>query len=293
MILFPKTEQFYEEELTKCLQKEQYGEAVSMLTFLLQFPSADQQKTEQWQALLNWLQTMQPETVFPALSSQVDEEEEEEDLLRQMVEEKSTVDAAFVEKLLGMLRAGSMDQQLAALEQLAFVQRGPVAEIRSWLRQGPRHPHLQFKALQALKHMGETGSIDFVKNGNHIVVDIEETPLSSEEFPGQIRDMIRRVEEISEMRQPDFAFFAKQTWQEFLSYAYGTPIYVELLTQEDGVIDIWASALHTALQEQLFGTANREELQDIYGIVDSMEGSWNNAYKVLRRHLDTILLGGR
>lgn len=283
LILFPKTEQFYEEELTRFLRTEQYSDALQLLTFLLQFPTIDQHKAEQWEALLHWLQTMFPETIFPVSTQTEEDIEEEADLLRQYIQEKTTDDGAYALKLQNMLRDGTLEQQVNALEQLAFIDQPEVSQhVKAWLCEKPRHPHIQFKALQALKQMGEHGLIEFPKNGNKILVEIEETPLSPEEFPSRIRDMIRRVGDISEISQPDFVYFAKQTWQEFLAYAYGTSIYTDLLRAEEGAVDVWASALHAILQEKLFGTVNREELLDNYGIVDSMKLQWKRAHIVLQ-----------
>ncbi|MBP1966088.1 hypothetical protein [Paenibacillus aceris] len=283
VILFPKTEQYYEEELTRFLKKEQYSDALQLLTFLLQFPAAHPQKIEQWEALSIWLQTMFPETLFPMSSPTEEDIEGEEDLLRQYIHEKSSDNGAYGLKLLDLLQTGTLEQQVSALEQLGFVdQPGISASIKAWLSEKPRHPHIQFKALQALKQMGEQGFIEFPKNGDRIAVQIEETPLCPEDFPSQIRDMIRRVGDISEISQPDFVYFAKQTWQEFLAYAYGTSIYTDLLRTEDGAVDVWASALHALLQERLFGSVNREELLDNYGIVDSMTLQWKRAHLVLQ-----------
>ncbi|KRE48698.1 hypothetical protein [Paenibacillus sp. Soil724D2] len=283
LILFPKTEQFYEEELTRFLKTEQYSDALQLLTFLLQFPTVDQHKTEQWEALRNWLYTMYPETMFPMTSPLEDDPEEETDLLRQYIQDKTADDGAFALKLLNMLREGTLEQQVNALEQLAFIDQSDVSDrVKEWLCEKPRHPHIQFKALQALKQMGERGFIEFPKNGEKILVEIEETPLCPEDFPSRIRDMIRRVGDISEISQPDFVYFAKQTWQEFLAYAYGTSIYTDLQKAEEGAVDVWASALHAILQEKLFGSVNREELLDNYGIVDSMKLQWKRANLVLQ-----------
>lgn len=283
VILFPKTVQYYEDELTRFLQKEQYGDALQLLTFLLQFPAIDPMKAEQWRALMVWLQTMFPETMFPGQTPSEEDMEAEEDLLRQYIHEKTTDDGAYGQKLLGMLKEGSLEQQVSSLEQLSFIdQPGIHTGIQEWLCERPRHPHLQFKALQALKQLGGQGILEFPKNGTRIAVDIEETPLCPEEFPMQIRDMIRRVGDISEIDQPDFVYFAKQMWQEFLSYAYGTSIYTDLIRAEEGAVDIWASALHVVLQEQLFGSVNREELLETYGIVDSMTLPWKRAHLVLQ-----------
>ncbi|TXK84693.1 hypothetical protein FU659_07655 [Paenibacillus sp. N3.4] len=283
LILFPKTEQYYEGELTRFLQTEQYSDALQLLTFLLQFPNVDTHKAEQWEALLHWLQTMNPESMFPSSPLSEEDQEEEADLLRQYIQEKTADDGAFVLKLLTMLREGNLEQQVNALEQLAFVEQTKASrEVKEWLCEKPRHPHLQFKALQALKQMGEFGFIEYPKNGQMIAVEIEETPLCTEDFPAPIRDMIRRVGDISEISQPDFVYFAEQTWREFLAYAYGTSIYTDLLKAEDGAVDVWASALHAVLQEKLFGTVNREELLDTYGIVDSMTLQWKRAQLVLQ-----------
>ncbi|MFC5447296.1 hypothetical protein [Paenibacillus aestuarii] len=292
LILFPKTEQFYEEELTRFLQREQYTDAAQLLTFLLQFPHTDVNKSSQWEALLNWLHTMNPEIVFGSTPAAEDgrDEEKEEDLLRQFIQDKTSDDAAYIDKLLDMLKAGNLEQQVGALEQLAFVEL-PVAclTVRQWVSERPRHPHLQFKALQTLRQMGERGIVELPKNGKKIPLDIEETPLGPEDFPAQIRDMIRRVGEISEMSQPDFVFFAEQTWQEFLAYAYGTSVYTELLKPEEGAVDIWASALHAALQERMFGMVDREELLDTYGIVDSMTLQWRRAYSTLQTFIQQMI----
>ena len=283
LILFPKTEQYYEEELTRFLKTEQYSDALQLLTFLLQFPTVDPHKAEQWEALRNWLYTMYPESMFPMTPPMEEDLEEETDLLRQYIQEKTADDGAFALKLLNMLKDGTLEQQVNALEQLAFIDQSGVSQrVKEWLSEKPRHPHIQFKALQALKQMGERGFIEFPKNGEKILVEIEETPMCPEDFPSRIRDMIRRVGDISEISQPDFVYFAKQTWQEFLAYAYGTSIYTDLQNAEEGAVDVWASALHAILQEKLFGSVNREELLDNYGIVDSMKLQWKRANLVLQ-----------
>ena len=181
-----------------------------------------------------------------------------------------------------MLKRGTLEQQVNALEQLAFIDQSDVSQcVKEWLCEKPRHPHIQFKAFRRLNRWGSmdlSNSLRMVK----VLVEIEETPLCAEDFPSRIRDMIRRVGDISEISQPDFVYFAKQTWQEFLAYAYGTSIYTDLQKAEEGAVDVWASALHAILQEKLFGSVNREELLDNYGIVDSMKLQWKRANLVLQ-----------
>ncbi|RTE08006.1 hypothetical protein [Paenibacillus whitsoniae] len=285
VILFPKTAQYYEEELARLLRKEQYSDAMQLLAYLLQFPGVDPVKQEQWGALQQWLLTMFPEVAFPQSESLEEEAGEiESDFVRQAIREKSAVDQGeFTAKLQQMLVQGTLEQQVNALEQMAFLDQpelGPF--VTGWLTERPRHPHIQFKALQTLRRIGEQGTIALPKNGQQVLLDIEDTPISPEDFPSRIRDMIRRIGDISEISQPDFVYFASQTWQEFLAYAYGTPLYAELAQAEESAVDVWASALHIILQEKLFGMSVREELLDNYGIVDGMTLPWKRAYNTLQ-----------
>jgi len=280
VVLFPKSVPYYEQQLARLLQTEQYAEALRLLDELLAYPNIDPDKADQWQALLLWLQTMCPEALFPPLAP--DEEETEEALLRSYVSERSAADGAYAGKLLALLDEGTSEQRAAALEQLAFVDDpAAAAGVRRWLEQAAHHPLLQLQALQTLKLLGATGYVRLRKAGGTVDVDIEETPLAAEQFPAQIREMIRRVETISEAEQPDLGFFARQTWQEFLAFAYGTALYAKLQTAEDGVVDVWASALHGALQAALFGSADRGELRELYGVTQELEPLWDEAYETL------------
>jgi hypothetical protein len=284
VVLFPKTIDYYEQELTKFLQTEQYSEALQLLTFLLQFQHIDSRKSEQWNALLGWLNTIYPEVASPLRDIFMEEEPEEDELLRQYVTEKAAANVEYPDKLMNMLLDGTVEQQMIALEQLAYVDHPDISTtIRDWVTSTAQHPQIQFKALQTLKIRGDKGILDLPKKGGARSVDIEETPLTPEQHPGIIRDMIRRVEEISEADTPDFHFFAEQTWNEFLAVAYGTSIYTDLLKGEEGAVDVWASALHAVLQETLFGKFNRAELMELYGITEPMQLQWKQAFAVLSK----------
>jgi hypothetical protein len=287
VILFPKTIDFYELELTRFLQLEQYGEALRLLAFLLQFPDVEANKHGQWEALQEWLQTMVPEAVFAPMDSIEEELDNEEGLLRQAVAEKASGNAEYPEQLITMLGNGSIEQKLIAIEQLCYVDHEDVSPaIINWLKQSKLHPNIQFKALQTLKLRGEKGKACMSKNGSEICVEIEETPLNEDEFPQVIREMLGRLNEISEVDHPDFSFFAHETWNEFLVFAYGTPLYSQLLKQEEGAIDIWASSLHAVLQEMLFGSLDQEEIMEKYGITGSMKLRWKQIYAILRSFVD-------
>jgi hypothetical protein len=289
VILFPKTVDFYEQELTRFLQTEQYEEALQLLAFLLHFPNLETGKHGQWEALQGWLQTMAPEAVFPSGEALEENLEGEEELLRLIVAEKTSGNAAYPDKLISMLKEGSMEQQLTAIEQLAFVEHEDISRmLRDWLSEVKLHPSIQFKVLQTLKQRGDKGYICMPKNGEEACVEIEETPLSPEEFPAIVRDMLRRVSEVSEVDHPDFSFFAEQTWNDFLSFAYGTSMYTELLSEKEGSIDIWASSLHAVLQEMLFGTINQAELMEKYGITAQMQLQWKQTYTILRKFIEAV-----
>jgi hypothetical protein len=287
VILFPKTIDFYELELTRFLQLEQYGEALRLLAFLLQFPDVEANKYGQWEALQGWLQTMVPEAGFAPMDSAEEELENEEGLLRQAVADKSSVNAQYPDQLIYLLSNGSIEQKLIAIEQLCYVDHEDVSPaIINWLKQSELHPNIQFKALQTLKLRGEKGKACMTKNESEICVEIEETPLNEDEFPQMIREMLGRLNEISEVDHPDFSFFAQEAWNEFLVFAYGTPLYSQLLNEEEGSIDIWASSLHAVLQEMLFGSLDQEEIMEKYGITGSMKLRWKQIYAILRSFMD-------
>ncbi len=79
----------------------------------------------------------------PNRQSALEEDPEEEtDLLRQYIQEKTADDGAFALKLLNLLRDGTLEQQVNALEQLAFIDQSEVSQrVKEWLCEKPRHPH--------------------------------------------------------------------------------------------------------------------------------------------------------
>jgi hypothetical protein len=289
VILLPKTIDFYELELTRFLQLEQYGEALELLAFLLRFPDLEANKHGQWEALQEWLETMVPQADLAPLDNGEEELESEEGLLRQAVAEKTTGSADYPDKLIYMLENGTMEQKLIAVEQLIFVDHIDVSpSIIKLLKQSELHPSIQFKALQSLKIRGEKGIVCMLRNGSEICVEIEQTPLSEDEFPPVIREMLGRLNEISEADHPDFSFFAQQAWHEFLVFAYGTPLYSQLLEQEESGIDIWASSLHAVLQQLLFGSFDQEEIMEKYAITGSMILRWKQTFKILHSFMDRM-----
>jgi hypothetical protein len=293
VILFPTTVAHYERELTKLLESERYSEAVRLLLFLAGCQGAPPDKSGEWKALLSWLQTMFPETAFEPDSrydssglADTDEDDREEQFVQRYVTGRSGADASYGLQLIELLRASSSpERQLMALEQLAFAQQPELDPLLlQWLSETETHPMVQFKALQTLKKRGCKGTAVFPKLGVDISVEIEETPADFDEFPERVQDIIGRVEQISEASQPDFPYFARQTWLEFLAYVYGTEAYRDIAAAgRDGAVDAWAAALHRMLLETMFGEADVEELADLYGITAALQPLWNEAYAELKR----------
>lgn len=119
---------------------------------------------------------MFPEELFPMPSPSEEDLEGEEDLLRQYINEKSSDDGAYAFKLLDLLKEGTLEQQVSSLEQLGFIdQPGISTSIKEWLSEKPRHPHIQFKALQTLKLMGSRDSLSIRKRESDRCTDRRDT----------------------------------------------------------------------------------------------------------------------
>ncbi|MFB6363712.1 hypothetical protein ACFCP7_06555 [Paenibacillus elgii] len=284
VILFPKTVEYYQFELTRLLEAERYGEAMKLLRFLLACQSEDNRAREEWQSLLDWLQVMFPDLAL----GQEDESQElsEADLLRQHLHAKGEQKGDYAKRLLAGLREQrAVDKQLLALDQLAFLEDEAIdEELIGWLKEDAgRHPLIQFKALQTLRKRGATGSVTLHKNGEAAVVEIEDTPEAFDQFPSQIQEIINRVQEISETQHPALSYFASETWNEFLAFIYGTSAYRQMLRQDPACVDVWAAALHLTLLEQVFEGGDKAELFELYGITSNLTFQWEQAYRMMQQ----------
>ncbi|OXM86888.1 hypothetical protein [Paenibacillus rigui] len=287
VILFPKTAEFYQFELTRMLETERYGEAVRLLRFLISCQNQDERLLEEWHALLQWLQTMFPEALFEDDNAQEDEDWSEADMLREHLASKAKHDSGYAEKLLDMLSSPqSLENQLLALDQLALLEQSELditSRLVDWITEREWHPLIQYKALQTLKLRGMTGLLELRKNGETILVHVEDTPSGFEEFPSIVNDIMDRVQEISQMNQPALAYFAQETWNEFLAFIYGTSSYRQMLRQDREYVDVWASALHLVLLERVFHSGDRAEILELYGITKTMEFQWEQAYRIMQQ----------
>jgi hypothetical protein len=300
IVLFPKTEHFYEEQLTQLLKVEQYEKAIELLSFLLQLPGVSTDKLAQWQAILVWLQTMFPEYLFEpsSLSSfEQDEEEEleeEDELRRQRAIEKANADSGYLDKIIEKLEDSeqTFDQQLLALEQIQYAElTDHMSRLCTWLEEHERHPLLQFKCLQSLKRNGMQGELMIQRNGLQVTVEVQDTPLHEEEYPHRIKDVMLRLQVVSEVDHPDFYSFASGFWHDFIAMAFAMPIYNKMLQLDESEVDLWAAALHAALQELVFGSVDGSRIREQYAITDKQIPGWESAYFQLKDSMQTMFQG--
>jgi hypothetical protein len=257
---------------------------------LLNSQSGNTDEEHEWHALLEWLEMMFPEGTYHSETEQSETDVTESDLLNVTMQRKAESGRQYAEKLLdALMKSNGLDKQMLALNQLAYMNHPEIdITVKKWLASEGVHPVVQFKALQMLKKRGVTGLIEITKWNETVLLDIEETPANMDEFPAQIHEIVLRVQEISEINQPMLAYFAQETWQEFLAFIYGTSIYRQILKQDQDIVDVWASALHVALQETVFQDAAKEEVLDMYGITRQLAFSWEQAYRIMKQYMRTI-----
>ena len=96
IILFPKTIEYYQIQLTRMLESERYEEAVQLLEFLLNCKGEHTAVYEEWSMLLEWLQTQ--------LSDMEWQDVTEDDLIDENIRNKIKQDHLYIERLLDTLK---------------------------------------------------------------------------------------------------------------------------------------------------------------------------------------------
>jgi len=292
LVLFPKTLDFYQIQLTKMLETERYGEAKALLSFLLTcHGEADKHHTE-WQALLGWL-----EAAFPGAAENLDydalltddlgeEEMNEQDIFKRKVTERSAMDADYIPQLLASLyNSGDPGQQMMILGQFMHVVHPDIdLSLRQWLAREEHVPPLQFRALQALRNQGATGPVSFWRDGESLTVEAGDTPLTFAEFPQGVHQVLERVSRSAEVSDPTLAYFAEEIWKDCVEIAYGLPIYKSMVEDDDGSSDAWAAALHQLLMEKLHARYGDESIREMYGITDELRFRYEQALRWLRQY---------
>jgi hypothetical protein len=285
--LFPKMLDHYQIQLTRMLEAEQFGEAKELLRFLLQCQGEDERHYEEWKSLLHWIEMAFPEG--QGTSAQVEDPEtlDEQELRSRVLqrERADNSDEAYIAQVLHIMREHPLiEQQLLALERAVYLEGNAVDEsILAWITEADLHPSVQFKALQALRRRGVTGMIAIDRQGELVEAIIEDTPLSMDEFPPSIMEILERVENVTEVSDPTLPHFARELWKECLQALYGTSEYKWMLEGGEDTIDCWAAALHQGLQLVAYGSSDDEEIRHTYGIPESLRFRYEQAGKAIRR----------
>jgi len=290
LVLFPKTLDYYQIQLTKMLETERYGEAKALLGFLLQCGGEAERHHTEWQALLGWL-----EAAFPSARGDMDfepfgpdgeEDEEEEDFLKRKVAERFESDANYIPELLAALYNGDdPGQQMIVLGQLMHIAHPDIElSIRQWLVRQEYIPPLQFRALQVLRKQGASGPVEFLRDGERPTVEAGDTPLDFSEFPPSVHQVLDRVRHSAEVSDPTLAYFAEETWKDCVELAYGTPIYRGMAEDDDGSTDLWAAALHQLLFERLHAKQGDDWTREHYGITGELRFRYEQALRWLRNY---------
>ncbi|MBB6672307.1 HEAT repeat domain-containing protein [Cohnella nanjingensis] len=289
LVLFPKTLDYYQIQLTRMLETERYGEAKGLLGFLLQCGGEAERHHTEWQALLGWLEAAFPEASSSGLPGSFDDEDQDgdaEDGLRQRVVDRSGQDAEYIPRLIATLfNVDDPEQQLVALGQLAHVEHPDVeAALRRWLGERERHPLVQFRVLQQLRKLGASGPAAMWREGENLLVEIEQTPLQFEDYPQAVQDVLDRVRQTAEVSDPTLAYFAEEMWKECAQTAYGTPVFRRMMEDDDGASDVWAAGLHQFLLEKLHAQSNDEWVREQYGITGDLRFRYEQALRWLRQY---------
>lgn len=264
------------------LETERYREAAELLQFLLQCQGQDPRHYDEWQALLDWLNS-----AFPASGQDGIPEEEpyiEEEMARQHAEAKLAEDHDYANKLLHAVTNKPLSEQtFLALEQLVYLDRAEVDEVLiEWVEHNDLHPLLQYRVLQTLQRRGTQGTLTLYRGGEQVEIEIEAVPLTPEQFPEPIQAVLERVGNETQVHDPTLFYFAQELWSQFIMAIYGTKNYRSMLDEEDEVIDIWAAALHLIVSDSLPGGKSDEELRNLYGITDDMRLRFEQAYRSMR-----------
>ncbi|MCR2802602.1 hypothetical protein [Paenibacillus soyae] len=282
----------YQIQLTRMLEAEQYREAKQLLRFLLQCQGQEKRHYEEWDSLLGWL-----EMAFPdgegALEGAEEESDDEEAIREQLLRPPNQDDAYISQVMYIMQHHPMLDQQMLALERAAYIEDGRVTQmILEWLERDSVHPIVQFKALQCLRKRGAVGAVALNRLDEQVVLDIEQTPLTMDDFPEPIGRIQERTESVAEVDDPTLPHFARELWKESLQFLYGTSAYRWMLDDSEETVDCFAAALHLTLHLTVYGSANDDDIRDTYGITDSMRFRYEQACRTLRSVAMLLQTGG-
>ena len=270
------------------LESERYGEAMELLRFLLQCQGQEERYYMEWESLLEWL-----ESAFPYAAQNGDitgssygreDDLGEEDMARILAQSKLEEDPDYPNKLLlKIMNEPLAESTVLALEQLSYVKGDGIDEaLIAWLQTDKVHPLLQFRTMQTLRRRGVDGAVKLVRGLESSVIEIDDIPLQSDDFPSQVALVLERVAIQAEVHEPTLYYFAQELWGQFIMSIYGSADYRSILSGDDILLDIWAGALHQIISESLNGSRKEEETRTMYGITDTMRFQFEQAYRSLK-----------
>ena len=269
----------YQQQLTMFLEQERYEEAKQLLKFLLSCTGDERQHAIEWGHLLNWL-----EQSFPS-----HEDEEEEDLeaefRRAALTDYGSVQATeATAKLMHVLNEDSNAEQIfLALERAIYIDEPKLnGQIIEWLETTALHPVIQFKALACLKKRGATGAITLTRLNEKVSLTIEETPLSMNEFPKTVNDVLEKVVREVEVDDASLVEFVEQLWIESVHLLYGTHHYRFLEDAQNNIVNCYAAALHHTLIIMVYSEVREDEIRDLYNITDEVRFRYEQVSRVIR-----------
>lgn len=287
-MLLPRTVDHYQEQVTRMLETERYGEAMETLEFLLGCEGQNDQRRQEWSTLLDWLRVAFPGGAEDAYGNEAvlagEEPEDRSETLRRRTIEKQRENAGYQAELLRLAMSEPLTEKgQIALEQLAYLDGSEAdAELAKWLENEPLHPLLQFRVLQTLRRRGMTGSVALRRDGALTELEIERTPLTPQEFPPAVDDVLVRVADQTDSGDPSLFYFARELWMQFMMASYGTSDYASLIRGEENELDAWAAALHAQAVEAVQGGGQAEEIREAYGITGELRFRCERAEKALK-----------
>ncbi len=270
-----------------------------LLQFLLQCRNDDQQTSEEWHALLQWLRstfTSHRELDVPPDSddanSDSDEEITEQDLHKQRFYTKMSEDPNYVKKLLEViLTEPRLDKKMVALEQLVIADHPQINDtLIRWLEQVELHPLVQFKVLRTLRERQCVATVNILRCGEQVKIDIAVTPLQLDQYPTGVQQVIHRIKDVSEVHHPNLTYFVEHTWQEFLAYIYGTSLYEPLQQMSEKDVDTWAAALHQAVIETMTGSKDDETINSSYSLNAEQCKQMEHAYESIKSFIASVFV---
>lgn len=277
------------------LEAERYKEASELLEFLLQFEGENEEISQEWKALYDWLQFIFPETLQstdaqdkPIHIENHDAElemESEEELLHAHTVKKQQMDEHYVSRLLDSLKKASMDERSwLVMEQLVSVDDPQLDdEIIHMLEMESLHPLIQFGLLQTLNRRQAKGKVLFFRGDEQIAVYIEDTPMDYGSFPRSLQIPVEQVNDAVAVREPSLAYFAQEIWQQFLRAIYGSTLYDRIQNSSEADLNVWAAALHWLVAGYLRLEESEAEVMRTYAVQKDQRISYEHALQELSK----------